>query len=67
MAKWIDRKRLIPLSLDDAPAHHDHYDEKANAEIEIYWSCSVCDYEGSRITRPYLKRCPNCGAKMDVE
>lgn len=41
-------------------------DCKTTAEFEI-WKCSHCNHRMVSVTKPHLKFCPNCGAKMDEE
>ena len=55
--------RIFPAT-DVAPVRHgkwlygDYYD--------IGDVCSECDWD-SKMTHPYYRYCPNCGAKMDEE
>ena len=67
-AKWIEKDVWEPLPWDSSPLSYDteDYDETTHSERRQHWVCGHCNYDARRSSKPGIKYCPNCGAKMEI-
>ena len=66
-AHWMPKEHWVPLARDASPWSYDEdrYDYETHSQKELYWHCSNCDCIKSRIVKPVVPFCEQCGAKMD--
>lgn len=68
-AHWMPKEHWVPLARDASPWSYDEdrYDYETHSQKELYWHCSHCDCIKSRIAKPVVPFCEQCGAQMDEE